>query len=548
MIGDATGERSAVPEPAGSTASATPVRPISLELRGISKRFGSTQALQDISLALWRGEIHGLVGENGAGKSTLVKILAGVHAPDSGTVVLDGAATRIPNPPTAYSLGIAVVHQEPRLFPDLSVAENVFLANPPRNRLGAISWGEMRRRTAGIFQQLDVRLDVAAPVRGLSMADQQLIEIAKALSFDARILILDEPTASLSEHEVERLFAVVRHARDRGVTVLFVSHRIEEVFSLCDRATVLRDGRHIITAPIADLTTADLIRHMVGRAIDLFPKGETPIGDVLLEVDRLTRPGEFRDVTFTLRAGEILGLAGLVGAGRTEIARVLFGINRSSAGEVRLGGRSVRIGSPYAAMRAGIAYVPEDRHQDGLVVDFSIAENVTLPILPLIFPRLFLHRSTERGLARRYTERLRVRATNMDQLVQALSGGNQQKVMIAKWLATNPHVLILDEPTHGVDIGAKVEVHRIMSELAASGLGIILISSDLPEVLAMSDRILVLHEGRVTAEFPRANATEERVMLAATGQQGSSEVVAGARAGSVSVPLSSVASQASDGH
>ena len=547
MMPDDGGHRSAVSGPAALTPSQTPGGPASLELRGISKRFGMTQALEDVSLALRQGEIHGLVGENGAGKSTLVKILAGVHVPDAGSIVLDGVATRIPNPAAAHALGIAVVHQEPRLFPDLSVAENVYLASPPRGRAGTISWGEMRRRSAGIFQQLDVRLDVTAAVRGLSMADQQLIEIAKALSFDARILILDEPTASLSAHEVERLFTIVRRTRDRGVTVLFVSHRLEEVFRLCDRATVLRDGRHVITAPIADLTTGDLIRHMVGRAVTLFPKGEAAIGDVLLEVNHLSRPGEFRDVSFTLRAGEILGLAGLVGAGRTEVARVLFGINQPSAGEVRLGGRAVRIASPSAALRAGIAYVPEDRHQDGLVVDFTIAENVTLPILPILFPRFFLHHSTERGLARRYTERLRVRATSMDQLVQALSGGNQQKVMIAKWLATNPRVLILDEPTHGIDIGAKVEVHRIASELAASGLGIILISSELPEVLAMSDRILVLHEGRVTAEIPRAEATEERVMFAATGQNGSSDVADGAPADPSRAAIPSVASQVSDG-
>jgi len=350
------------------------------------------------------------------------------------------------------------------------------------------------------------------------MADQQLIEIAKALSIEARVLILDEPTASLSAHEVERLFAIVRQTRDRGVAVLFVSHRLEEVFDLCDRATVLRDGRHVITAPTPELTTASLVRHMVGRSVSLFPRSAAKIGDVLLDVRNLTRIGAFRDVSFSVRSGEIVGLAGLVGAGRTEVARVLFGLDRADEGEVLLDGKRVHFGTPSAALRAGLAYVPEDRHLDGLVEGFSIAENVTLPIIPRLFPRLFVRTSRERELASGYAERLRIRSNGVRDLVESLSGGNQQKVVIAKWLATNPRVLILDEPTRGVDIGAKVEVHRIISDLAASGLAIVLISSELPEVLAMSDRILVLHEGRIAAEIPRAEATEERVMFAATGQ------------------------------
>ncbi|HET9755045.1 MAG TPA: sugar ABC transporter ATP-binding protein [Candidatus Limnocylindrales bacterium] len=494
---------------------ATPAR---AELRGISKRFVATQALDDVSLELRAGEIHALVGENGAGKSTLVKILAGVYQPDSGSIWLDGEEIALHGPAHARSLGIAVVHQEPRLFPDLSVAENVFMAHAPVAALGSIDWREMRRAAARIFDGLGVRMDTGAIVRGLSMADQQLIEIAKALSIEARVLILDEPTASLSAHEVERLFTIVRQTRDRGVAVLFVSHRLEEVFDLCDRATVFRDGRHVVTAPTAGLTTADLVRHMVGRAVSLFPKVESPVGDVLLELRRLTRGESFRDVSFSVRAGEIVGLAGLVGAGRTEVARVLFGIDRAESGEVLLRGKSVAFANPSSALAAGIAYVPEDRHQDGLVLDFSIASNVTLPILTRLFPRLFVRGSAERAIARRYADQLQIRTTGVDQLVAALSGGNQQKVVLAKWLATEPRVLILDEPTRGIDIGAKVEVHRIISELAASGLAIILISSDLPEVLAMSDRILVMHEGAITAEIGRADATEESVMFAATGQ------------------------------
>jgi rhamnose transport system ATP-binding protein len=499
------------------TTAADGATPPRAELRGISKRFAATQALDDVSLDLLPGEVHALVGENGAGKSTLVKIVAGVHQPDSGTIWLDGQETQIQGPAHARSLGIAVVHQEPRLFPDLTVAENVFIGHAPSGRFGTIDWRSLRREAASLFAQLDVRLDVGAPVRGLSMADQQLIEIAKSLSLDARVLILDEPTASLSAHEVERLFTIVRRLRDRGVAVLFVSHRLDEVFVLCDRATVFRDGRHVVTTPTTGLTTADLVRHMVGRAVTLFPKVDTPAGAVLLEVAGLSRAGAFRDVSFDLRAGEIVGFAGLVGAGRTEVARVLFGIDRPDGGQIKLDGRPVSFASPSAAMHAGVAYLPEDRHQEGLILDFSITQNVTLPILPRLFPRLFVHPATERAIAGDYAGQLSVRMTGVGQLAGALSGGNQQKIVLAKWLASRPRVLILDEPTRGIDIGAKVEVHRIISELAASGLGIILISSDLPEILAMSDRILVLHEGRITAEIPRQRATEERVMFAATG-------------------------------
>ena len=493
------------------------------ELHGISKRFAATQALDDVSLELLPGEIHALVGENGAGKSTLVKILAGVYQPDSGTIRLDGEAVQIHGPARARTLGIAVVHQEPRLFPDLTVAENVFIGHAPSGRFGTIDWRRTRQDAQALFKQLDVQFDVGALVRGLSMADQQLIEIAKSLSVDARVLILDEPTASLSAHEVDRLFTIVRRLRDRGVAILFVSHRLDEVFKLSDRATVFRDGRHVITRATAELTTADLVRYMVGRTVSLFPKVGTPVGDVLLEVSGLSRVGVFRDISFSVRAGEIVGFAGLVGAGRTEVARVLFGIDQPDRGEILLAGKRVSFASPSAAMHAGIAYLPEDRHQEGLVLDFSIAQNVTLPIMTRLFPRLLVHASDERDVANEYTEQFSVRMTGVDQPAGALSGGNQQKVVLAKWLASKPRILILDEPTRGIDIGAKVEVHRIISELAASGLGIILISSDLPEVLAMSDRIVVLHEGRLTAEIARDQATPERVMFAATGKAGGAD-------------------------
>ncbi len=505
---------------AAPLASATaPVAVPRVSLRGISKAFGATQALSDVSFDLLSGEVHGLVGENGAGKSTLVKILAGVHQADSGTILLDGQPTQIHGPAHARSLGIAVVHQEPRLFPDLTVAENVFIGHAPAGPLGTVDWRGTRQAAESLFQELDVPIDVGSPVRGQSMADQQLIEIAKALSVEARVLILDEPTASLSAHEVDRLFTIVRRLRDRGVSIMFVSHRLNEVFDLTDRATVFRDGRHVVTADTRDMSTADMVRHMVGRTVSLFPKVENPIGDVVLDVRGLSRKGAFREVSFVVRRGEILGFAGLVGAGRTEVARVIFGIDHRDAGEIVLGGQRATFRSPSEAMHAGIAYLPEDRHLEGLVLDFSIAQNVTLPILPRLFRRLLVNGAAERRVAHEHTQQLNVRMTGIDQLAASLSGGNQQKVVLAKWLASKPTVLILDEPTRGIDIGAKVEVHRIIAELAASGLAIILISSDLPEVLAMSDRILVFHEGRITAEIAREEASQERVMFAATGMR-----------------------------
>ncbi len=494
------------------------------DLRDIAKRFGATQALNGVSLQLVGGEIHALVGENGAGKSTLVKILAGIHQPDEGSIFLDGSQVVLDGPAHARSLGIAVVHQEPQLFPDLSVAENVFIGHAPRGAFG-LDWGAMQRRAKALFEELGVSIDPSAPVRGLSMADQQLIEIARSLSLDSRILILDEPTASLSAHEVERLFAIVRQTQHDGVAILFVSHRLEEVFALADRTTVLRDGRHVVTEATASLTPASLIRHMVGREVTLFPRISKPIGEVLLEVDGLTRSDEFDSISFNVRAGEIVGMAGLVGAGRTEVARVLFGIDRADSGQIRLGGKRVAFASPAAALDAGIAYVPEDRHQQGLVLDFPISSNVTLPILRRLFPRLVVRRAREDAVANDYAGQLDIRMRAVDQLAASLSGGNQQKVVLAKWLATEPRVLILDEPTRGIDIGAKVEVHRIVGELAAAGLAILLISSDLPEVLAMSDRILVLHEGRLSAEIDGSQATQEQVMFAATGQQTEPEPV-----------------------
>ena len=496
----------------------TPSQPI-VELIDISKQFGAIHALSHAQLELYPGEVHALLGENGAGKSTLVKILGGIHRPDTGEVKIGGAPVDLHNPAQSQHLGVAVIHQEPTLFPDLNVAENIYMGRHPRDRFGRVNWAQMYRDVEHLLVSLDVHFSVTTPAKGLSVADQQFVEIAKALSLNTRVLVMDEPTAALSAPEVEKLFTITRQLREHGVAILFVSHRLEEVFALCDRITIMRDGAHVITSPTSTFTSDSIIRHMVGREVTaLFPKGEAEIGEVILDVQHLTREGVFRDVSFQLRRGEIFGFAGLVGAGRTEVARVLFGIDRADAGEIRINKKLVHISSPNAAMRHGLAYVPEDRRQQGLVMDFSISANMTLPILQQFSRFGIVNRSRERDIATDYSQQLQVRSAGIYQLVKALSGGNQQKVVLAKWLITKPSILILDEPTRGVDVGAKAEVHRIISDLAAKGLAIILISSELPEVLAMSDRVLVMHEGRMTRVFTRAEADQENVMFAATGQ------------------------------
>jgi rhamnose transport system ATP-binding protein len=490
------------------------------ELRGVEKSFGGVQALRGVDLALMPGEVHSLVGENGAGKSTLVRVLGGVHQPDQGSVVVGGEEVNLHGPRDARARGIAVIHQEPALFPDLDVAENVFMGRQPLDRSRGIAWKRMYREVGELMGQLGVALDPRAPVQGLSVADQQLVEIAKALSMDARIVVMDEPTAALSSRETEQLFRIIRDLRLRGVAVLFISHRLEEVFALSDTVTVLRDGGHVITASAAELDTTALIRHMVGRELtDLFPKEDAEIGAPVLEVRGLAREGVFRDVSFSLRRGEILGLAGLVGAGRSEVARAIFGIDPLDGGEILRDGRPAKIRTPHQAMKAGLAFVPEDRQHQGLVLEMAIADNATLPLVRRLTRFGLVDRKRERRLADDFTRRLQVKAAGLSQPARALSGGNQQKVVLAKWLATDPQVLILDEPTRGIDIGTKAEVHRIVSRLAADGMAILLISSELPEVLGMADRILVMREGRITGEFAADDADQEAIMRAATGQK-----------------------------
>ncbi|GAB3981447.1 sugar ABC transporter ATP-binding protein [Actinoallomurus acanthiterrae] len=490
-----------------------------LALAGVSKAFGAVRALQDVSLELWGGEIHALAGENGAGKSTLVKILAGVHRPDEGQVLLDGRPHEFHGPGDAQHAGVAVIYQEPTLFPDLSVAENIFMGRQPRARFGRIDRRALRTETAKLFERLGVALDPDRPARGLSIADQQIVEIAKAISRDARVLIMDEPTAALSGNEVARLFAVARTLQEQGCALLFISHRLEEIFDLCQRVTTLRDGRYISTETLDGLTPDDLVQRMVGRELDtLYPKQETTPGETVLRVSRLTREGVFTDVSFEVRAGEIVALAGLVGAGRSEVARAIFGVDRYDAGGVQVGTTKLPAGSPTAAMSAGIALVPEDRRQQGLVMDGSIERNIGLTQLHTLRRGPVISRKVERDRAADWAIRLQLKYARLSDTVGVLSGGNQQKVVLAKWLSTEPSVLIVDEPTRGIDVGTKAEVHRLLSELAGQGLAVLMISSDLPEVLGMADRVLVMHEGRLAAEISREDATEETVMAAATGR------------------------------
>jgi rhamnose transport system ATP-binding protein len=490
-----------------------------LELRNAARSYGAVQALRDGTIAVAPGEVRALVGENGAGKSTLVKLLGGVVRLDDGEMLVDGAPVDFHSPTDARAAGIAVIYQEPTLFPDLSVAENVVMGRHPLKAARRIDRRALRREVQELLDRLGVRLDADRPVRGLSIADQQIVEIAKALSFEARVLIMDEPTAALSGPEVERLFGVVRTLQERGAAVLFISHRLEEVFAIADTTTVMRDGAVVHAARTAEMTPDEVVRRMVGRELGaLFPKEPATIGAAMLGVRRLTREGVFTDISFEVKTGEIVALAGLVGAGRSEVARAIFGIDRTDGGEVEVDGVPVARGKPTAAMRAGIAFVPEDRRQQGLVMDLSIARNATITRLRALSRAGLIRGGAEKRLAQEWATRLQLKFHDIDDPVAFLSGGNQQKVVLAKWLATEPKVLIVDEPTRGIDVGTKAEVHRLLSELAGRGVAVLMISSELPEVLGMADRVLVMHEGRLTGELSRAEADEERVMRAATGQ------------------------------
>ena len=488
-----------------------------LTLKGVSKRFGAVVALRDGELELYPGSIHALVGENGAGKSTLVKIIAGLYHRDTGDFELEGQPVNFRSTADSKAAGIAVIYQEPTLFPDLSVTENVFMGRQLTKGMGMIDRPAMRAEVESLMRRLGVQLDPDRPADGLSIADQQIIEIAKAISLDAKVLIMDEPTAALSGVEVDRLFAVARSLRDEGRALMFISHRFDEVFDLCDTITVMRDGAYVATMPTADTTTGQIVKMMVGRDVnELFPKLEATIGEPVLSVKGLTRPGVFSDITFDVRAGEIVALAGLVGAGRSEVARAVFGIDAYTQGSVTVNGAVVKPNNPGAAMAQGVALVPEDRRKQGLVVDAPVRTNLTDAIRQRLVRFGLITGARENVAAREWARKLEVKTSAMDTIAGTLSGGNQQKVVLAKWLATDPKVLIIDEPTRGIDVGTKSEVHRMMSELACGGMAILMISSELPEVLGMADRVLVMREGRLTATLDRSEADPESVMRAAT--------------------------------
>ncbi|HEY4460109.1 MAG TPA: sugar ABC transporter ATP-binding protein [Pseudonocardiaceae bacterium] len=496
-----------------------------LVLERATKSFGPVKALLDAEITLFPGEAHALVGENGAGKSTLVKILAGVHQPDSGRLLIDGEPTVFTGPGAARDAGVSIIYQEPTLFPDLTVAENIYIGRQPLRAARRIDRAAMNSAAAELFARLGVRLDPERQARGLSVADQQIVEIAKALSLNARVLVMDEPTAALTTVEVARLFEVMRTLRTQGAAVLFISHRLEEVFASCQRVTIMRDGQFVRSAPIGEVSVDEIIRSMVGRELSaLFPKTETEPGEVVLAVEGLGRDKVLRDISFTVRRGEIVALAGLVGAGRSEVARAIFGIDKRTSGTVRINGTELANGRPLDAMAAGVALVPEDRRQQGLVMELGIDRNMALASLARLRRFGLIRRRDERNLTRDWAQRLQVKFGRIGNAVATLSGGNQQKVVLGKWLARDPSLLIIDEPTRGIDVGTKSEVHRILDELVGKGMAVLMISSELPEVLGMADRVLVMHEGRISAEFDRADATEDAIMRAATGQ--SSEAAA----------------------
>jgi rhamnose transport system ATP-binding protein len=490
-----------------------------LQLTRIVKSYGGVRALRGVSFDVRAGEVHAIVGENGAGKSTLIKTIAGAVLPDAGTIHIGGHLIANNSPALARKMGIAVVYQQPSLFSDLTVAENIAIRMELPSSWRRVNWPDRRRKAIDLLADVGANISPDWFVRDLSMPQQQLLEIASAIGSEVRVLILDEPTASLGDQETENLIKVIHRLRARGVGLIYISHRLEELPRIADRVTVLRDGAHVDTLDMAGIDRAKLIRLMVGRDLDaVYPKVQIKPGRAVLETRQLCcRSTGIRNVNIEVRAGEIVGVAGLVGAGRTELARIVFGITPADSGEIVLDDKPVRIGGPPAAIRNGIAYVPEDRRRHGVVQDLPVAENISLAVLPGISRSGLIKFDRERQLAERFVKLLGIKTAGVSSLANTLSGGNQQKVAVARWLATKPSLIILDEPTQGVDVGAKSEIYRLISELAQQGLAILMISSDLPEVFGMSDRIVVMHDGTVVGAMPRAEATPEHVLELALG-------------------------------
>lgn len=485
-----------------------------LEIEGIRKEFPGVVALDNVQFRLKPGTVHALMGENGAGKSTLMKIIAGIYTPDRGTIRLRGEEVELRGPLDALERGIAMIHQELALMTWMTVAENIWIRREPKNALGLIDHSRMARQTKELFDQLGIRIDPTAEVSTLTVAQRQMVEIAKAVSYESDVLIMDEPTSAITESEVEHLFRIIRDLRAKGVAIVYITHKMNELFEIADEFSVFRDGTYVGTHASSDVTRDDIIRMMVGREItDMFPKEEAQITDVILRVDNLSLAGVFHDISFELRKGEILGLAGLVGSGRTNVAEAIFGVIPATSGSIHIDGREAKISSPADAMREGMALLTEDRKDTGCFLQLSILENMQIAALHQGHARAgFVDEKGVTGLCEDMRKRLRVKTPNLEERIENLSGGNQQKVLIARWLLTKPRILILDEPTRGIDVGAKAEIHRLISRLAQEGVAVIMISSELPEVLGMSDRIMVMHEGHMTGILPRAEADQVKIM------------------------------------
>jgi ribose transport system ATP-binding protein len=490
-----------------------------LAMKGISKSYPGVQALQNVDFEVRRGEVHALVGENGAGKSTLMKIMAGAERRDSGEILLNSRSLGHLSPHEALSMGIGIIYQEFNLVPYLSAGENIFLGREPRSRIpGFVDFKRLYAEAQRLLDDLDAHVDARSLVSSLSIAQQQMVEIAKATSHNVKVIAMDEPSATLTDHELAALFRLIRRLQRNGVGIIYISHRMEEIFEICDRATIMRDGRYVGTRKIEETDRDEIIRMMVGRDLtEMIPKVAAPAGSPALEVRHVTRRGELEDINITVRYGEVVGLAGLVGAGRTELARIVFGADPYDSGEILLGGKPAKIHSPQSAIEQGIGLVTEDRKQQGLVLGMTVRENVSLANLDDLSQMGFILSRKEREIARKYIADLAIKTPSAEQQVRNLSGGNQQKVVLAKWLFTDSKILIFDEPTRGIDVGAKSEIYQLMNALVRNGAAILMISSELPEVLGMSDRIYVMHEGRIAGELARAEATQERIMNLATG-------------------------------
>ncbi|MED3962610.1 sugar ABC transporter ATP-binding protein [Niallia taxi] len=491
-----------------------------ITMENIHKAFGTNQVLTGVDFDLLDGEVHALMGENGAGKSTMMNVLTGLHARDNGKITIDGKETYFKNPKEAEQSGVTFIHQELNIWPDMTVLENLFIGKERKNTFGFLKTAEMKALANKQFDRLSVSIPLDKEAGSCSVGEQQMIEIAKALMTEAKVIIMDEPTAALTEREISKLFDVISSLKKEGVSIVYISHRMEEIFSICDRITVMRDGKTVDTKAIPATNFDEVVRKMVGRELtDRFPTRNQSLGETVLEVKGLTKRGYFEDINFSVRAGEIVGVSGLMGAGRTEIMRTIFGLDPSDSGEIWLNGKKVHIKTPVQAVKLGIGFITEDRKDEGLILDFSIKDNIVLPTLASFAPKGIIREKSESDFVNMLIKRLTVKTESKDIAVGRLSGGNQQKVVIAKWVGIGPKLLILDEPTRGVDVGAKREIYQLMNELTERGVAIIMVSSELPEILGMSDRILVVHEGKVNGELLKENATQEKIMTLATGGQ-----------------------------